>query len=176
MAGGLLGIGMFAGIAAAGGVYVWARDLFASVREVASGECGEEAMRRAERALTIADVVVLAALADGRISPGELEVLERLRVESGRSTTYGTTEVVPSWEGARHAYASVEQAMKTIRAIAGPLTREERVLALRLVVEMQPDDAIEESEGGPYRGAVHDEVEIVPRVAEALDLEVADAS
>ncbi len=61
------------------GVLEIARDLGASVSSLA----GPSDATAAERALTIADIIALAALADGQVTPDELKTLQQTEIGEG---------------------------------------------------------------------------------------------
>lgn len=60
----------------------WAKDLVESTRDLARPR-GEEAMKALERAYAVAEIVALATLADGEVSPDEWDALREMAAREG---------------------------------------------------------------------------------------------
>lgn len=167
-------LGFFAVAALAGGVAAWARDLVGSLRDLSRGHPAE-AMAQVDRVLAIADVVVLAAIADGEIDPRELERLEVLAIEDGPIRARAA-DAISNWQTWLRGRVEVPAVISMVGSIGARLDPDERRLALSLIAQLEPARPRRLVGDGGYRSAMHEELDVLDAFGEALGVPASEVS
>jgi len=130
----------------------------------------EERMHRQARGYAIADLVVMAVLADGVVTEDEWARLRRALAEEG--TGIDAAEATSRLEARAEALKDRRQLRKAVALAAAPLSSEDREQVLRIVVDFARNgSAAMATSGTGYRVAERtDPATLIQVFAEALDL------